>query len=65
MINSISVHGVVSVKVMPEYRKEGTIYQGMPPFYHRKIIITDRNGHEFELDLFGERERDLVVALDD
>jgi len=65
MIHNISLHGVVSIKVLPESRKEGTVYENMPPFYHRKIIITDRKGHELELDLFGEREGDLVVALDD
>jgi hypothetical protein len=69
MIHNISIHGVVSIKIMQESLKEGKVYKGMPPFYHRKIIITDREGHDLELDLFGERERDLSfiseVTLDD
>ena len=69
MIHNISIHGVVSIKIMTEYRKEGKAYKNMPPFYHRKIIITDREGRDLELDLFGDRERDLAlireVTLDD
>ena len=65
MIHNISLHGVVSIEVMPESRVEGTQYKGMPPYYHRKIIVTDREGRDIELDLFGEREGDLELRIDD
>ena len=69
MIHNISIHGVVSIKIMPESRKEVTVFENIKPYYHKKIIITDREGRDLELDLFGEREGDLnfisEVTLDD
>jgi hypothetical protein len=65
MIHNINIHGIVSIHVKAETRKERKLYEGMPPYYHRKIIITDRTGHELELDLFGEREGDLELLIDD
>jgi hypothetical protein len=54
---------------MPESRKEVTVFENIKPYYHKKIIITDREGRDLELDLFGEREGDLnfisEVTLDD
>ena len=58
MIHNLSIHGITSIKIEPIDNKES---KDIPPYYHRKIVIIDRRGLELDLDLFGDREGDLLI----
>lgn len=62
MIHDLYIHGITSIKISEQTRKSGEdgIYK-TPPYFHRKLVITDDRGIELSINLFGHRETDLEI----
>ena len=65
---SQNIHNVVSFKVT-DIRENTTGPDSVTGkedlFYTRKIIVTDKNGNEIELTMFGGDKETLIPALSD
>lgn len=60
MIHDLYIHGITSIEVSEQTRNSGEDgpYK-TPPYFSRKLIITDDRGIELSIHLFGHRETDL------
>ena len=59
MRSTLNIHGVNKIELSEIRAFEKTIQR--PAFYSRDLIITDSEGHIFELTLFADNESELNI----
>ena len=66
MIQDLYIHDITRIKVSEQTKKSGEegTYK-TPPYFYRKLVLTDERGDELTLHLFGHRETDLIIEFKD